>query len=151
MRSAEKLRKIYYTALSSYKCLLHQGRYNLILPLTFHFRDEPRHVKISTSELVKFCLKFHACIYLKQSKSSSCIALRIKYYIIMQGVVRIVQNFSVHWLRFSDCIDDWNWWIFMTTFDWWVSLQGSSFRWREPFVHCWTAGVVTARKSISNN
>nr|CAB3266396.1 protein SMG7 [Phallusia mammillata] len=28
--------------------------------------DEPRHTKISTSELVKFCLKFHACIYLKK-------------------------------------------------------------------------------------
>lgn len=30
------------------------------------FREDPRHIKISTSELVKFYLKFHACIYLKK-------------------------------------------------------------------------------------
>ncbi|XP_076822374.1 uncharacterized protein LOC143468832 [Clavelina lepadiformis] len=30
--------------------------------------DDPRHTKISTSELVKFCLKFHGCIYLKKNE-----------------------------------------------------------------------------------
>nr|XP_018668909.1 protein SMG7 [Ciona intestinalis] len=31
--------------------------------------DEPRHAKISTSELIKFLLKFHACIYLHKNES----------------------------------------------------------------------------------
>lgn len=56
-------------------------------------------MKISTSELVKFYLKFHACIYLKKRKSPKYVDVKV----LSLAAFHILQRMIIWKLWLNDC------------------------------------------------